>query len=102
MICNECFKDVRSVQVPDGLETSQVLHMCRTWACARCQRTPEQVQAEFERESRIQAANFKPAHDWAGLAARQQKHAQEPARVNAQLQHLASASEPAPRVGEAA
>lgn len=67
MICNECQVDKTGPNL-EGLPVAEVMRVCREWKCAKCSRTPEQVDADFAAESAKQ--HHKPAHDWAALGAR--------------------------------
>ena len=66
MFCHDCGRDDR-VEPGDGLTIGEIRAMCRTYRCAQCSRTPEQVQADFDAAARRES--HKSAHDWSRLGA---------------------------------
>lgn len=63
MICCECLTDRPGPDL-DRVPVNEVMRLCREWKCAKCSRTPEQIDADFAAES---AEQHKSAHDWAAL-----------------------------------
>jgi hypothetical protein len=61
MICHECCTEDK-VLPGDDLTTAQIVAMCRSYRCARCSRTPEQVQVDFDSAAKLE--KHEPAHDW--------------------------------------
>lgn len=63
MICTECGTDDKE-KVSDDLSLLEELHICKAYLCAKCRRTPDEIQADYDKESANWKKHNQQAHDW--------------------------------------
>lgn len=64
MICIDCGREDGKTPPTDHLTLPEVFALCKAYQCAKCSRTPEQIEADFERERVEWLKTNKPAHYW--------------------------------------